>query len=295
MFSKLVKDVNNNKIQDPINFTLDGKILNRNYYMDKLKNINDLTDKELFDLIIKSYDDLLKDIFTNDNTQFLLLFINSRFLSVLIQALNSNKIEITPYIRMYCNKLAYDYLTLGNDDDAYLKQLFLSLSKTVNRQYIPLLQSLGIPEELAAKMALSRFSSDKEIVNVKRLNFVIMQSPIQLMTEQMIVFIYEKLFDELTPLLKGIMFDVLSDIDYDTMSEDMIEIYSTISLAILDMLNNMTSANMRKVLLSYEGDYSTLIKSTKGVRFSFRTLSEDFRRISDVVEALSNNEKIYVP
>ena len=134
MFNKLIKEVNeNNRRPDPINFNIDGRILNKNYYKQQLKNINDLSDKELFELIVKSYDVLLRDIFTNDNTEFLLLFINSRFLSVLIQAINSNKVEITPYIRMYCNKLAYDYLTLGNEEDVYLKQLFLSLSRTVNR------------------------------------------------------------------------------------------------------------------------------------------------------------------
>ena len=77
MFNKLIKDVNeNNKRPDPVNFNIDGRILNKNYYKDRLKNINDLSDKELFELIVKSYDVLLKDIFTNDNTEFLLLFIN---------------------------------------------------------------------------------------------------------------------------------------------------------------------------------------------------------------------------
>ena len=289
MFEQYMKDIS----KEPKREMVQVKLFNNPAYnplvlKEKLYNLDSLQDKELFELLRDSYESVLSDIFVDKNEYYLHLFTNTRFLSIMVQVISSVS-NISHTNRTYINKIVYDYLTLDKKDQ-YIKQLMYSLSKMVNKDILPRLLGLGLQEDLAIYLALARFSSQKEIVNVKRLNFVIMTSPIEIMTEQMIVYIYEKLFDRVTPLFVGTMIDNCKQ----DMSQDMEEIYSTISLAILDILNTMPSNDIRKVLISYVGDYQAIYHKS-GYRFSMQCLSNDYARINAVVEALYANENIYVP
>lgn len=291
MLDKFYEDVMKKPKKEKIYLNLSNNVLiNPGVLPTKLSNIDNLTDRDLYELINNSYNILLNDTVVNDNKYYLSLFTNSRFLSIFIQVTSSVIMNHTN--RVFCNRIAYDYLT-STDPDPYIVQLFYTLSKMVNRDVIPQLIGIGLSEDLASYMALTRYSTQKEMVNVKRLNFIIIQSPKELMTEQRIVWIYEKLFDRFTPLFEGTMFDIYSDIDHYT--EDMEEIYSIISLAILDIMNEMASADIRKVLISYSGDYNFRYrKGERTSRFSMQSLAEDFYRINQVVEALVQ-ENIIVP
>ena len=112
------------------------------------------------------------------------------------------------------------------------------------------------------------------------------------MTEQMIVWIYEKLFDRISPLFYGIMFEVYSSQEEQDFGENFMEIYGTVSLACLDILNNMTSENISAVINRYIKDWE--YNGKPRVRFSLRSLSGDYSRISRVVENIVANGS-YVP
>lgn len=267
---------------------LDNPILNSSLLREKLKHIDTLSDRELFMLVRDSFDSVLKQIFSNKDQDYLKIITNTKFLIALHQVVSNINLNHTQ--RMQCNKLAYDYFTSENNDP-YIKQLFFALSKSVNREIIGALCSIGLGEDLASYLALARFSSEKEIINVKRLNFIIVSSSVDIMTEQMIIRIYEKLFDSVTPLFEGIMFDGL-DMDDEYISESMNLIYSTISLAILEILNNMPSQDIRKVLISYQGDYEALYHQTKP-RFQVSAISGDYMRILNVIDSLKE-EKIFI-
>lgn len=296
MFENYINDLTKNSTVNQSKPLTAGEVLNNPLFNPdgfriKLSNMDNLTDRDLYNLIKENYETILSDIFMKENPSYIELFTNSRFLSIMIQVMSSI-IDVPYNIRVYCNKLAYDYLTYNEkSDDKYITQLFLSLSKTVNKMIIPTLIGLGLSEELASYLALARYSSLKEMVNVKRLNFVIMTSSTTVMTEQMIVNIYCKLFTKCTTLFEGTMFNVFKQHE---MNEDMDLIYSTISLAVLDVLNSMTTADIRSVLMSYAQDYSALYKNT-GVRFPIESISYvDYGRILDIVDALKA-EQIYVP
>jgi len=263
-------------------------ILNSTLLREKLYHIDALSERELFNLVKDSFDLVLKQIFSNKDQDYLKIITNTKFLIALNQVVLN--LDLTYTQRIYCNKLAYDYFTSENNDP-YTKQLFFALSKSVNRNIIGILCSIGLREDLASYLALARYSSEKEMINVKRLNFIIISSSVEIMTEQMIIKIYEKLFDSITPLFEGIMFDGL-DMDEEYVSESMNLIYSTISLAILVILNNMPSQDIRKVLISYQGDYEALYQNSKP-RFQVSAISEDYIRILDVIEALKE-EKIFI-
>lgn len=289
MFDQYMKDINKEPKKELVDVKLFcNPVYNPMVLNQHLHNIDTFSDKELFMLLKDSYPSILSDIFIEKNEYYLQLFTNARFLSIMIQVVSSTN-NISHINRVYFNKIVYDYLTLDKKDQ-YIKQLLYSLSRMVNKDVLPRLLGLGLQEDLAIYLSLARFSSQKEIVNVKRVNFVIMTSPIEIMTEQMIVYIYEKLFDRVTPLFIGTMIDNCKQ----DMSQDMEEIYSIISLAILDILNGMPTADIRKVLIAYVGDYQAVYHKS-GYRFSMQCLSNDYSRINSVVEALHSNENIYVP
>ncbi len=297
IFKDIVKDIKqNNPYVKPkyVNVNiLQNPVFNLQVLKDMLMNINNLTDQQLYNLVMGSYDNILSDIFINSSPdlqqQYLNIFIHPRFLTILNQVMY--KVQLSYDNRIYCNKIIYDYLTIGNGDQ-YTKDLLLALAKTVNRDIIPSLIGLGLSEDLATTLAISRFSSKKELVNIKRLNFVICTSSPEIMTEQMIVYIYEKLISNFTFLFEGTMFDLC---DYNTVTEDFAEIYSMISLAILTILNNMPSDKIRAVLVAYTGDYNSIMNTNHCVRFSMQSLSMDYYRIIQVIEYLRTIENIYVP
>ena len=64
------------------------------------------------------------------------------------------------------------------------------------------------------------------------------------------------------------------------------KIYNMISLAILDILESMPSAEISTVLMNY-ADYVTL-SNISTIRLNIRSLSEDYSRINNVIADLLN-------
>ena len=244
-------------------------------------DIESISDSYLYQVIKASYKDILKGIFERKDTNYLVTFTNPKFLSILNQVMNTIQIEHDE--RMACNKLAYDYLTLSHSDD-YIRTLLFTLSKTVNKYYIPGLIGIGLSENLASYLALARFSSHDDIINTKRVNFIIMTTSSNIMTEQRIVDIYSKLFDSVTPLFEGTMFDYLND-EEDWVTDEIELVFSTISLAVLAILNSLPTNMIIKVLESYNID-NQLLHSDEPKRFSLRSISGEYYKIVNAIEFL---------
>lgn len=265
----------------------DAILFNPDAIKNKLFNINSLTDAELMDIVKKSYDYILNDIY-NKNNEFLPLFINSRFLTMFLQVIRS--VQLTELQKITVNKICYDYHTTIMEKDSLVTDMLFNMSRVVNQNVLPGLLGLGLNEQLADYLALSRFSTTKDLVNVKRVNFIITRQPSSLMTEQMIVNIYSKLYDSVTPLFTGTLLDVEEFEDED---EESSLIYSTISNAVLDILETLPLEQIRQVLLSYN---ITRVSFNQGkeVRFTMNALSDDYSRINMVVESL-RQEGVYLP
>lgn len=261
---------------------------------DRIRDIDNISEKELYDMLKISYSSLLTDIFIHDDKSNLDLFFNSKFLNVFTHVINSVKLSLNEII--YCNKLVYDYMTIGKDrHDQYTKSLLLNLSKNVNSTIIPKLLSLGLDEEFCIFIALARNSSMKEYINIRRMNYLIISSSATIMTEQMIINIYQVLIDNFTDLFKATMYDPYTDEELNNISDGAGDIYSNMSLAIIDILNIMSSTDIRKVLMSYALDYK-MTENSSHIRFNIRTLAiSDYQRIYDVVDFLEANESIIIP
>ena len=264
-----------------------------NILVQRGKDIDNISERELFTILKKSFRLLLENIFINKDSEALMLFFNSKFLNVFIQVIGTE--VLTSEEILYCNTIVYDYLTDQNiEKDEFTKTLFLTLGRNVNRQKVYQLTALGIDEPLAIKMAVSRHSTKKETVNVARLNLIMICSSPDIFTPQMIIYVYEIFFDFLAPLFIGTMYDVYTDDELEAISDGAADIYSNIGLAIIDILNSMPSDLMRKVLLAYTQEYGTSDKRNK-VRFTINSISmSEYFRIYAVVDALKA-EDVFVP
>lgn len=253
--------------------------------------INNYSDNELYMLLSNNLRGFLLNIFERKDQRYIKMIISDRFLRVLIQVI-ANIDDIDYMNKMYLNKLSYDYLTLDEESkNSTISDLIYHLVKITNKKHIPILIGLGIPEKIACYIVLSRFSSNNEFINVTRMNFVIMTANINL-TEQMIVDIYQNLFDRVSQLFEATMLDVI-DITEEWYTEEIDERYSLITLAVLDILNSLPSDAILRVLNDYIQVYhaSYLGRET---RCDLRCLSGDYERIRVIVEDM-NSKGIKLP
>jgi hypothetical protein len=196
-------------------------------------------------------------------------------------------------VKIAANKLAYDYFTSDNPDPSIKKQ-YLTLTQIVNRLDIARLIGLGLDENSACNFSLCRFSSMNERTNVKRLNFSIYHRNPDIMTEQMIVWIYEKFFTSISQLFYATMFEVYSDQEMDNFEQSIgdgfSEVFGSVGLAVLRKLNDMPSELIRKVLLGYIEEWES--NNFPPVRFGLRSLSSDYSRVVAVAEYLTSIGKV---
>lgn len=252
-----------------------------------------MDDKELYKLVKENYKLILSDIFDKKErkevSKFINYFTDSRFLSIMTQVMYTETPDDKSKYRL--NKMCYDYLILKDrNKDAYIDGLVMALSKTINRDIIPVLCTIPVSEELAAILSLSRYSSEKENINIRRLNRVLMNQPLDSLSEERIVNIYLKLFDHVLPLFTGVMLDVISP---QNMIGDSEEIYGLITLSILDIMNELPISDIKKGLRLFDEDRKILYPDSP-LRMNLKCCSEtDFPRFVRALDELEA-EGIYI-
>lgn len=268
--------------------------LNTDVLKDKLFHLDDLSDEGLYKLICKSLNYVVDETFMTKNIELMMyLYTNSRFLMTLTNVLSRQDVKLNYIQLVYCNRVAYDYFTARRDDkNEYIASLLLNLIMVLNRGYTPSLVGLGLSEELACRLVNARHSSLKEHIQVRRLNLEIMKQTTDIMTVQMIVDIYGKLFDRITPLFSGIMYDCYTREHFN--GQEMEDIYSTINIAILEIVNNLPQDMMYQLLKRFHETYE-LVHLNKGIRFNIYSIcKDDYPRLFYTLEVLKN-EGIYLP
>ena len=286
MFESLTQKVN--QVQQTM-VRPDFSSLHPDVFKNGINNAFSTMDESQLSVFIRNnIDEIVRDI-QKKEIPYIDFFRDGKFISAFIRAINS--IPMSSGLRYACNNLAYDYFTCDNPIPA-IKQKYLEISRVANKADINKLMCLGIPENIASNLALCRFSSNGEEINANRLNFALYFQNPELMTEQMIVWIYEKLFDKIKNLFIAIMLETYTKDEMDNFGPNFVEIYGRVSNAVLDIVNNMESEGIVKVLCAYS-EAQKIAKCP--VRFSLRCLSNDYERILRVVNMLRNEYNIYIP
>ena len=291
MFEDIVKGLP--KEVNPKNVYLSMEDTNLGSITDRLFKLDKLSDQDLYNLVSKTYPYLLDEMFISGNMELInFLYTNPRFIMTLNNVLSRPDVKLTYLQTVYCNKLAYDFFTARGEKDNYIRALLVNLVKTVNRSVTPSLIGLGLNEETVSYLTNARYSSLKENIQVKRLNLEIMKRSSDVMTVQMIVDIYGKLFDRITPLFDGIMYDYWSNDQF--VDQEVEDIYATINIAILEIVNNLPEDIMYHLLKNFYETYN-LINNNKKVRFNIYSFcKEDYPRLDYTLEMLKR-EGIILP
>ena len=214
----------------------------------KIRNIDNIDDNHIKDIIkrqhslILNYDLFLMDSETRKEAQT--LFSNKRFLSNLLDIIGL--LDISYHEKICLNKLAYDYYQ--NDiKDQEVSNLLFQLTTSVNGKEVVVLS--GILGMSGAKtLAMIRNSSFKEEKCIHRVNTYIIKCGMNLST-QSIINIYCFLFDRFSTLFNYTMLESAPPELSLTHSE--MDNYNGISLAIIAILDSMTSNDILTVVRNY--------------------------------------------
>ena len=271
-------------------------LLTNDMLADKIKSLDNLSDQDIYILVRDYYDTILTDIFeskdNNKKSDFIDLFMQPKFIIALTQVMyNIPPENITSQTKRRLNKMSFDYLMIDeNDRDKYISGLLMALSKTVNRDKIPRLCTIPLPEDMASLLALARYSSEKEVLNVKRLNKVLMNQPLTSLSEQKIVDIYLALFEHVLPLFTGVLLDVVSP---QNMNSNSSEIYGLITLAMLDIMNELPIADIKTGLVRFE-ETRQIWYPDSPLRLNLESCSEeDYPRVLCAIDQLKT-EGVYI-
>ena len=261
-------------------------------HLEKLKSINDATsESDIYNIINASIDILLSEKTIKGERELIrYLFTNDR---VLIQIGNVvAKTKFTHTERTYLNKILYSLLKNNIVDGSdYKMSLLMNIAKYNNNDIVPKLTSC-VPEQVAATIAVLRYSSFKEVTNIQRVNDYLIGAIIpDPGAEQTIINIYDVCFQRVTYLFECIMLD---NRDKSLLTENENEVYGLQSLAILDIIEQMPLNFIEEILQSYYGDLN-MVYSNMTPRFSLQSISVgDYPRIISVDNKISATRS-YIP
>ena len=269
-----------------------------------LQNINDIpkmSDAEIRSFIDRHFDSILNAVFQGDR-EHVNCFRDIRFLDALTDVLIVKKFYENDVV-VKLNNICYDYISLNNSmKDPNVVNKMIRISTIINKIDLPRLLGLGLNPNLASMLLISRYSTFDINVAIRRVNFIIVTQPTNVMTHDVIVEIFNTIYKEpeiWSRIFQYFMFDVIPEYNENDpnaawVTADIEENNSEINLAILDILNKEPMKVIRGALLNYSESYS-MLNYKKPIRFSLRKLSGDFDRIVDVANNMAIYEGICVP
>ena len=159
--------------------------------------------------------------------------------------------------------------------------VFYRIAFRINKKMVQIIMNLGISEKDAIWLIVNRYSAFDERRNIKRMVRAIQHMDPKIVTEQMIVDIFSKTFnDQFENLFISVMTDRFDS--FDDKNEQYV--YSTVSNAVLDILDTMDEDEIRDILINYENELSQ--SGTSG-RFSLKTInSGDYPNICEIIKEL---------
>lgn len=269
--------------------TKDKLGINVSALIDKLKDIDNISDDELRSILDTSYSLIMNKLLDNtvqENVALLqTLFNNKRFI-IFFKDIVSRK-HVSDYDRIMINKCIYDYRNQRKftvDED--IATLLSDLADLLNVNELTRLLGFRLPKYLASSLANAAYSHQEKVICVKRVNLIIYNNgDAELFTEQMLVDTYVTLFGtEILKLVEGVVIDKYPEETLQAGTKDQVELYYRINLAVLDIVNFLKLEDIKSVLLHFK-NIITFSIDRRNVRLDFN-VSADYNRIIEAQNQL---------
>lgn len=257
--------------------------------IDKLKAI-DLTqysENELKNLCAQNYKNILGKTFVDMDASYKFL-TDDTFVVVLSSVLYSVTLTDNERITL-CN--AIWNLRRRPEVSDYNKKLLSNLGKIANKELMPRLMELGFSEHLAGDIAINFNSSFQQMKRVSRVNRILLTINEDVYTDT-IVKLYEILgyFSHFTDLFDGIMYDRM---DVSNLTDHQKEIYATINVALLDIIEELPANLLYTLLLNFID--TSFMRTNFKIRFNLASCSaSDYPRLNRIILSLQAQGK-YIP
>lgn len=254
----------------------------------KIKDIDNLDDSEIQNIIARQYKMILNyDLFlVSEETRSaaLYLFTNKCFLKNFLEVVRL--LDLGKHEKVCLNKIAYDYYISPNHDELVADMLY-RLTTEVNGKEVTVLSGImGI--QSARILSMIRNSSFKEEKCIHRVNTFLIKSNHDLNVSQ-IISIYCYLFERFTHVFVYTMFETRPD----NLTPEQYKKFDNMSIALLSILDSLTTSDIRKVLLDYGFMYS-MVKHCTVVRFSLKT-AISYKRIIDIIKEIEMSTDLVIP
>lgn len=251
--------------------------------VEKIKDISTLNEDEIKSIIIRQHNTILNyDLFlaSSDSRQYARdLFTNKRFLEIFLDV--SGFLTLSEHEVTCVNKLAYDYYTAPIEKDKEIMDLLMQISNQINNNLVIRLSGIvGING--ARLLSIVSNSSLKLEKNVHRVNTFIVKADLALSIQD-IINIYCILFPSFTNPFIYTMLEPKPS----TLTEEQSKRFDAISLAILMLLDSMTSEDIKRILFNY-AFMLKLVKPGSTVRFALKS-AKSYTRILRIIEEIETD------
>ena len=304
IFNKFYSEVedyeNNNEIKVVKIEPQNSPAFNNSVLLKTIKDIPNMDKSELINFVRIHFNSILANA-SNGSPDDILAFTNINLLNAIQSLLYNREIQIQDIDIIRFNALAYQYLTIPDDaqtikkDQIIIDKLF-DISECVNEFWLPRLKGLGLSKTLANTLIIARFSNINIKIAVSRIDFIIINQPVELMSQKLILEIFKILYD-IGPEWGRAFTYFMEDVPYIDPrypnAEDMEEVNSTMELAALELLNELPNEHLYAALINYAETYSLM--NVINIRFSMQHLSDDFNRINDAINVLRYDKNCIVP
>lgn len=240
----------------------------RQELLNKLHNIENMRDEDVFNMLSEEYSVIFSEIFESKDTEFFFVFESPRFISIITQVISTKAIPYNTIVHI--NSFLYNYLMYVdyNENETYLRQLLFMFGEALNKKYVSRLLACGLTLNCAIFTVISLNSSFVSQTNVKRMNFTL-ATCMPAITKQQVIDVYECLFESVTDLIVGTLFDrdITDNYDKDWVTPDIRQADINITTAIALILESLTPFELTKVLqaISYEYKWRNYDDSTSKI------------------------------
>lgn len=237
---------------------------------------------DILNYIIDNTSKLLEMAVIKRKPEAIQILVNGKYLSALKDCIANGTFALQEETdRNRLNRVCYDYNRMS-DHNMFIQNLLLNIVVLMNNKTAQILMGYGLSLEQAGSVIVARYSTADDIrTNYKRVIRTIQSMPEGLMDKSTILKIFGKLCNK---SVRDLFIACMMDKYIQFYSSEEENVYHTVSLAILDIVESMTMNDIHTILSAY---MQAQKHSEKHPRFQLKSISlGDYPRINQQIDMM---------